>query len=467
MKISASSLSLDQMLREIMDSLRVFFKFETLGILLVDENTKRLLPHPASYNELRMKNIGKLGLYVGKGITGWVAEKGEPLLVNDVSKDSRYLCGDESTCSEICVPLKMGEKVIGVIDSQSRNLNDFSVDDLRLLGIVGGQLATIIENIRLYEEIRQSEEKYRTVIEGVREGVAVLGTDFKFRYVNKRLSEILGYSKEELTGMDFRNILNEKSQKNVVDRYVKWIRKEENTPHFKFDILRKDKEIRNMEISNKEMRDSAGNLTFVASMRDVTEKKKMEEQLLQAEKLRALSEMASGVAHDFNNALAVILGNTQLLLYDAQDEESKKSLKTIEKVAKDSAQTVRRLQDFTRKRTHQELFNVDVKSVINDCIEITKPKWKDEVQRRGILIEIVSNLEEIPSVLGNASELREVITNMIFNAIEAMPEGGKIEIRTYQKRKQVFIQISDTGIGIAEEVRKKILALFTTNHLPT
>ena len=326
----------------------------------------------------------------------------------------------------------------------------------------GGQLATLIENLRLYEEIKQSEEKYRTVIEGVREGVAVLGTDFKFRYVNKRLSEILGYSKEELTGMDFRNILTEKSQKNVVDRYVKWIRKEENTPHFKFDILRKDKEIRNMEISNKEMRDSAGNLTFVASMRDVTEKKKMEEQLLQAEKLRALSEMASGVAHDFNNALAVILGNTQLLLYDAQDEESKKSLKTIEKIAKDSAQTVRRLQDFTRKRTHQELFNVDVNSVIKDCIEITKPKWKDEVQRRGILIEIVSSLEEIPSVLGNPSELREVITNMLFNAIEAMPEGGKIEIRTYQKRKQVFIQISDTGIGIPEEVRKKIFEPFFT-----
>ena len=181
----------------------------------------------------------------------------------------------------------------------------------------------------------------------------------------------------------------------------------------------------------------------------------MEEQLLQAEKLRALAEMASGVAHDFNNALAVILGNTQLLLYTVQDEELKETLKTIEKVAKDSAQTVRRLQDFTRKRVHQELFKVDINSIIKDSIEITKPKWKDEVQSRGIRIEIVSNLEEIPPVSGNASELREVITNMIFNAIEAMPEGGKIEIRTFKKRKEVFIQISDTGIGIAEEVKKE------------
>ena len=122
MKISASSLNLDQMLREIINSLRAFFKFEALGILLVDENTKRLFPHPASYNELTMRKIGKLGLCVGKGITGWVVEKGEPLLVNDVSKDSRYVCGDESTCSEICVPLKMGQKVIGVIDFAEQNI---------------------------------------------------------------------------------------------------------------------------------------------------------------------------------------------------------------------------------------------------------------------------------------------------------------------------------------------------------
>jgi CheY-like chemotaxis protein len=188
----------------------------------------------------------------------------------------------------------------------------------------------------------------------------------------------------------------------------------------------------------------------------------MEEQLLQAEKLRALAEMASGVAHDFNNALAVILGNAQLLLYTVQDEELKETLKTIEKVARDSAQTVRRLQDFTRKRAHQELFKVDANAIIKDSIEITRPKWKDEVQSRGIRIEIVSNLEKIPPVSGNASELREVITNLIFNAIEAMPEGGKIEIRTFQKRKKVFIQISDTGIGIAEEVRKKIFEPFFT-----
>jgi CheY-like chemotaxis protein len=188
----------------------------------------------------------------------------------------------------------------------------------------------------------------------------------------------------------------------------------------------------------------------------------MAEQMIQTEKLRALGEMASGVAHDFNNALAAILGNTQLLLYTAKDEELKESLKIIEKVARDSAQSVRRLQDFTRKRGHQEIFKLDINSIVKDAIEITKPKWKDEVQSKGIHIEIATDLDEVPPVLGNASEMREVIANMIFNAIEGMPEGGKIEIRTFQKNSNVYIQISDIGIGMTEEVRKKVFEPFFT-----
>jgi PAS domain S-box-containing protein len=450
------------MLKKIMNGLNNFFKFEGLGILLIDENTKRLLPHSASYNELSMKNIGKLGLCVGKGITGWVAGQGEPLLVNDVNADSRYVCGDETTCSEMCVPLKVGQKVIGVIDAQSKALNAFSADDLRLLSIIGGQLATLIDNIRLYDEIKQSEEKYRTVIEGAHDGICVIGRDNRFKYANRREAEIQGIAQEKLIGMDFRDFLDEESKQVMADRFIRWGRKEKLSPRFELNVLRKDGEIRNVEINARVIKDSDGDINYVVFNKDITERKKMEEQLLQAEKLRALAEMASGVAHDFNNALAVILGNAQLLLYTVRDEELKETLKTIEKVARDSAQTVRRLQDFTRKRAHQELFKVDANAIIKDSIEITKPKWKDEVQSRGIRIEIVSNLEKIPPVSGNASELREVITNLIFNAIEAMPEGGKIEIRTFEKRKEVFIQISDTGVGIAEEVRKKIFEPFFT-----
>jgi PAS domain S-box-containing protein len=462
MKISASSLNLDKMLEEILSSLNNFFKFEALGILLVDENTKRLLPHPASYNELSMSSIGKLGLHVGKGITGWVAEEKEPLLVNDVRVDSRYVCGDERINSEMCVPLKVGEKVIGIIDAQSTTLNAFSEDDLRLFSIVGGQIATLIESIRLYEEIKQSEEKYRTVVESALDGVGVVAKDNRIKYANKRLAEIQGLPQEKVIGTNFIDFLDEESKQLMADRSFRRQQGEKLSPRFELNVVRGDGEVRNVEVNARVIKDSKEDINYIIFIKDVTEKRKMEEQLLQAEKLRALAEMASGVAHDFNNALASILGNAQLLLFTVEDEEAKESLRVIEKVAKDSAQTVRRLQDFTRKRVHHELIKVDINSIIKDSIEITKPKWKDEVQSRGIRVEVVSNLEDVPLVSGNASELREVITNLIFNAIEAMPQGGKIQVHTFKKGKEVFIQISDTGIGIAEEARKKIFEPFFT-----
>lgn len=461
MRISTSSLNLDQMLSEIIHYLNRFFKFEAFGIALLDEKTKRLVPHP-SFIGHPVEEIRRLELGLGRGITGWVAEKGEALLVNDVREDYRYIAYDENIGSEMCVPLKAGQKVVGVLDAQSKVLNAFSNDDLRLLGIIGGQLAILIENLRLYEGIKQSEEKYRTVIEGAHDGICVIGKDNRIKYANKRLAEIQGYPQGELLGMDFRNFLDDKGKQLMAERYSRRQEGEKLSPRFELVVFRKDGEVRNVEINAKVIKISEEDINYIVFAKDITESKKMEEQLLQAEKLRALAEMASGVAHDFNNALAAILGNTQLLLFSVQDEELKESLKAIEKVAKDSARTVRRLQDFTRKKVHQDLFKVDINSVIKDTVEITKPKWKDEAQRRGSPIEIVLNLEETPPVSGTPSELREVMTNMIFNSIEAMPEGGKIEIRTCQKGEKALVQISDTGIGIAEEVKKKIFEPFFT-----
>ena len=460
---SLASLNMDQMLTEIAENLSHLLKIEYLVIFLIEENTRRLKPYTSSESRRHhIEFIEGLGLSIGVGISGWVAQEGEPLLVNHVKEDRRYVCGDEAICSEMCVPLRVGSHVIGVIDVQSSEENAFSEDDLRLLNVVGGQIATVIENIRLRDEIRESEEKYRTVVETALDGVCALGGDYRLKFVNQKFSEILGYTRGELLNTDFRDFLDEESRRVVAEREEEQKKGMELSPHFEARIIRKDGGMRVAEISARMISDSKGEVNTIVILKDVTERKKMEEELFRAEKLGAIAEMASGVAHDFNNALAAILGNTQLLLYSAQEGEAKETLKTIEKVAKDSSQTVRRLQDFTKKRVRQELSSVDVNSVMKDSIEITKPKWKDEAQSKGVSIEIVSTFEEIPPVSGNDSELRGVFTNMILNAIEAMPEGGKIEISTFKKKKDVIIQISDTGVGIAEEAKKKIFEPFFT-----
>jgi PAS domain S-box-containing protein len=353
-------------------------------------------------------------------------------------------------------------KIIGTINFGSKEANYYSDYHVKFLHSIAPGLAISIQNSLLLEEIRQSEEKYRTVVEGAHDGICVIGMDNRYRYINKRMEEIHGCPLDEMIGRDFRDFLTGESKQFMEDRYVRWKRGEKLPSSYELNIFRKDGEIRNLEVNTRAVKDPNGEVNYIALVKDITEHKRMEEQLLQTEKLRALGEMASGVAHDFNNALAAILGNTQLLLYNTQDEETRETLKTIEKVTKDSAQTVKRLQEFTRKRVRQELFRLDMNSIIRDAIEITKPKWKDEAQEKGIRIEIASYLEDVPEVAGNASEMREVITNIIFNAIEAMPKGGKIEIRTFQKDESVCIRIADNGIGMDERTRKKIFEPFFT-----
>ena len=452
-KISTSSLSSDQMLSEMVSSLNQFFKFETWGILLMDENTKQLVPHP-SFVGLSREEMKKPDSFMGRGIPGWVAEKGEPLVVNYNRRDPKAAQSGERILSEMCVPLKAGEKVFGIIDAKSKRSNAFSQNDFHLFKIVGEHLATIIESVR-------SEERYRTVVEGALDGVMVLSEEDHVTYVNERLAEILGYPKEELNGIDFRLCLDEESKRIVADRKAKRQRGEAVPPRIELRILRKDRKIRNVEVSSTVIKDPQGNTSTVAFMKDITEKRRMEERLFQAEKLRAVGEMAGGVAHDFNNALAIILGNTQLLLNTVRDEEERKSLKAIESKAQESAQTVRRLLEFTRKGGQEDFSPVDLNTVVKEAVEITKTKWKDEVQEKGVHIGMILNLEKVLPVAGVASELKEVIANMIVNGVEAMPGGGRIEIRTYE-REGSCVQISDTGIGMAEEVKKKIFEPFFT-----
>ena len=196
------------------------------------------------------------------------------------------------------------------------------------------------------------------------------------------------------------------------------------------------------------------------------ELKLAQDQIIQAEKLRAMGEMASGVAHDFNNVLAVVLGNIQLLLHQLDrlsPEEIREGLKIIERSSKDGSETVRRIQEFTGVRRDKEFVSLSLNEIITEAINITQPRWKDQTQKKGIQVGLTAQLGEIPLVMGSPSELREVLTNIIFNAVDAMPEGGKLTINTQpQTEGWVEVRIVDTGIGMTEEVKKRIFDPFFT-----
>ncbi len=202
---------------------------------------------------------------------------------------------------------------------------------------------------------------------------------------------------------------------------------------------------------------------FTLINRIVSMRHKQEVEATQNKKLQALSQMASGISHDFNNMLTIILGRVQLLRQKLSEPGVLASLKTIEKAAMDSTDMIQRLQDFTRKREQageQDLSSIMLNDLIEDVVEYVKTRIDRIMRQRGIHIEIETQLKKIPHVEGNEIALRNALLNLIFNAVDALDVGGLVTVWTEFDGKNVNLGVSDTGIGMSKEVVEKIFDPF-------
>lgn len=194
----------------------------------------------------------------------------------------------------------------------------------------------------------------------------------------------------------------------------------------------------------------------------ITEQERIREQFSQMEKLSALGELASGVAHDFNNTLAGILGRAQLLQRTNDPEKLRRGLEIIIKTAEDGAKTVKRIQDFARQRRDHDFELVSIDQILLDASEITRPRWKNCAEASNIHISLDLQVDSNAMVMGDDSELREVLVNMVFNAVDAMPDGGKLTLSTSMVDHSVVIKVVDSGVGMYPEVRSRIFDPFFT-----
>jgi len=190
-----------------------------------------------------------------------------------------------------------------------------------------------------------------------------------------------------------------------------------------------------------------------------------QKQIIQQERLRALGQIESGIAHDFNNALTPILGYSELIfmLPAILDDKEKMMnyLKLMNTAAKDASNVVMRLRNFYREREEDEtLVSVNLNRLVKQTIELTEAKWKDQAQSNGITISVSTDLQQVPQINGNESELRNASTNLIFNAVDAMPEGGTLTIRTHSDDEYVVLELSDTGVGMTNEVKQRCFEPF-------
>ena len=195
--------------------------------------------------------------------------------------------------------------------------------------------------------------------------------------------------------------------------------------------------------------------------------KAAQKNLLEAERVNALGLMAAGVAHDFNNLLTGMLGRVELLQkkVDTQGADLpfiRSQLESLHKIVLQGAGTVRRIQEYSRIRKDSPSESVDLNSVVDNSVELTTAKWKDECETRGVRVDVRFERGRIPSIQGNAADLTQVVSNLIFNAVEAMPKGGELTLKTFQAGNTIGLEVSDTGDGMSTEVKEKLFQPFFT-----
>ena len=199
----------------------------------------------------------------------------------------------------------------------------------------------------------------------------------------------------------------------------------------------------------------------------VAELRETQKQIVQQERLRALAQMASGVAHDFNNVLAKILGFNELLLAWPENlndkDKVKKYIQMTSAAAQEAVNIVNRLREFYRHRKESDVYQaVDVNETVTQAVVLTQPKCKDQMMASGATVVVETDLKDVPPIRGSESDIRESLINLLFNAVDAMPQGGTITVTTGTEDKSVVIQVRDTGRGMTEEVRQRCFEPFFT-----
>ncbi len=206
---------------------------------------------------------------------------------------------------------------------------------------------------------------------------------------------------------------------------------------------------------------------YSETQRSLTELRAAQEKLVQGATLRALGEMASGAAHHLNNLLMVILGRTDLLLRTATAAgTARPKLEVIAQAAKDAAEVVRRVQRFARAEMMEERQLVDLYALTREVLDITRPRWEDEAQARGVQIAVTLEPGASAAVAGNPAALREVVMNLVLNAVDALRDGGTIRIRAAVNGDEASLEVADSGVGMSEDVRRRALEPFFTTKGP-
>lgn len=459
-------------LQAAVDRLRGSFEADVAELVLLDEAGEGMNLMASSASEAGRVIKGRVGPFSLQegGFTAWIARNRRCALVADTRLDPR-IRRREPTASVVAAPLMVDQKVVGVLRVGALGANHFAVSDLRLVEALARQTAVVVEDARLRAKMREQNERLAALarsMEASRDAIFLVDPERRIAHYNPATAALFGYSTEELIGQHVVTLTAQHDAAQLVETIHQALT---DSGEWVGEVLerRKDGSEFPGEVRVSAVLDDEGQRTgSVAIVRDLTRRKLQELQEIQSEKLRSLGVMAGGVAHQVNNTLASVLGHADLLLQTVQDVEVRQHLQTIIQAAEDGAAAVRRITEFARARPSTDFQQLDIVALANDVLDATAPQWRDRAGRAGRLITARVVAARPAWVMGSAPELREALTNLVLNAIDALPSGGAITIEIEEARGRVRVNVSDTGTGMAEDVAQRIFdPFFTTKPFGT
>ncbi len=398
---------------------------------------------------------------------------------------TRNRCNGEGYESVALIPLRTGHQVFGLVQFNDRRPDRFTPGLIAHFERLVESLAIALSRRQAEEALRESEEKYRGILESIDEGYFEIDLAGNFTFVNDAECINLGYARDELIGMNYRKLTDETDAKKKHEIFSRLYKTDEPIKAFDGNFIRKDGTKGFNEFSASLIRDGGGKpIGFRGLSRDVTERKRseedkqnLEERLQRAEKMEALGLLAGGVAHDLNNALGILVGYAELL-YDGLDESSplRDDARNIMMGGEQAAAIVQDLLTLARR-------GAQARTVINMNKIITEYLKSPEFMKLSSFhphVRIKTDLEEdLIKIAGSQAHLSKTLMNLVYNAAEAMTSGGELTIRTenryvdrpvsgydaVEEGDYVVLSVSDEGEGIKDDDLQRIFEPFYTKKV--
>ncbi len=347
------------------------------------------------------------------------------------------------------IPIAIGEEIFGVVGVFYMSSKSIEEEDIKTLTSLAEQTATAIENTRLYDEVKHSEQRYRTLFKATGTSIVILDDDLQFRLVNQAFEQLSGYTQDELIGkMDFIQFFEAHKLKRE-DILKKLQTSPQNWETHFFDKKGSQKQVHMITAQIPESSD------ILVSLIDITRQRELERQLYRSEELAAVGELSAGIAHEIRNPLVAITNSVSLLMDETSiSEEGKQLLEIVKEETHHLAAIVDDFLQFAKpkKPTYQE---EDINQLIRDVIK----RYKDCQEKN---IQWVEELDEsVPNIHVDRHQIQQVLTNLMLNSIDAMEDNGILTIKTEKPvDNRIKITITDSGAGIAQEELSKIFQPF-------